>query len=431
MEFTQYKFIDLLDPNKGIIKGPFGGDIKKEYFVPKGKNTYKVYEQGVVYNKDYTIGNYYINEDRFKKLKRFEVLPKDILISGAGTIGELYELPEGIEQGIINQALIRIRINEKIVDREYFKYYFTWYIKIVACKHVGASVIPNLPPLEDLKKIDVSIPDLNTQKKIAKHLNEIEKKIELNYQIINELETVTKELYEFWFIQFDFPNEKNKPYKSYGGKMINNSILKQEIPDGWKVKELKTCLNHINTGLNPRDNFKLGKGNIKYITVKNLTTDGVIDFSGCDLIDDEACSIVHERSQIAKGDILFASISPLGRCYIIQEKPKDWDINESVFAISPNQKIISPEYLYCYLTSQWFKKKAEREATGSIFSGIRMASINAMPIIIPDERIMNEITNNLKPIFLQKDKLFKEIQQLTQLRDELLPLLMNGQVEVK
>ena len=213
--------------------------------------------------------------------------------------------------------------------------------------------------------------------------------------------------------------------------MRKNDILNYEIPEGWDVKELSTCLKHINTGLNPRDNFKLGDGEIKYITVKNLMTNGLIDFLGCDFINEESRKLVHERSQINKGDILFASISPLGRCYIIQEQPKNWDINESVFSIRPNQEIISSEYLYCYLTSQWFMKKAEKQATGSIFSGIRMASLNSMPILIPDKQTMENFTANLKPLFKQKDNTFYEIQYLKFLRENLLPLLMNGQVSIK
>ena len=210
--------------------------------------------------------------------------------------------------------------------------------------------------------------------------------------------------------------------------MVWNDVLKRDIPDGWEVKKLNTCLKHINTGLNPRDNFILGNGNIKYITVKNLTSDGTIDFSGCDLINENARKIVHERSKISKGDILFASISPLGRCYIIQDEPEEWDINESVFSIRPNQKIITTEYLYCYLTSEWFIKKSEKEATGSIFAGIRMAALNAMTIIVPNENVLKGFSSVLKTIFEQKEKLFNEIQHLTKLRDNLLPLLMNGQV---
>ena len=247
-------------------------------------------------------------------------------------------------------------------------------------------------------------------------------------EINRNLEELAKQIYDYWFVQFDFLNEEGKPYKSSGGKMVWNETLKREIPADWEVKKLNACLKHINTGLNPRDNFVLGNGSIKYITVKNLTTDGTIDFSGCDLIDENARTIVHERSKISKGDILFASISPLGRCYIIQEQPEKWDINESVFSIRPNQKIITPEYLYCYLTSEWFMKKAEKEATGSIFAGIRMAALNAMTIIVPNEKVLKRFSSLIKPIFEQKDKLFNEIQHLTKLRDNLLPLLMNGQV---
>ena len=247
-------------------------------------------------------------------------------------------------------------------------------------------------------------------------------------KINRNLEELAKQIYDYWFVQFDFPNEDGKPYKSSGGKMVWNELLKREIPVGWEVKRLGECLNHINTGLNPRDNFKLGNGTIKYITVKNLTIEGEIDFSGCDLIDEDAYKLVHERSKIMEGDILFASISPLGRCYIIQEQPKEWDINESVFSIRPNKEIVSTEYLYIFFTSEWFIKKSEKEATGSIFAGIRIATLNAMPILIPNIKILKNFSERIEFIFLQKEKNVQEFQQLTSLRDTLLPLLMNGQV---
>lgn len=163
------------------------------------------------------------------------------------------------------------------------------------------------------------------------------------------LEQMAKCLYDYWFVQFDFPNENGKPYKSSGGKMVYNAELKIEIPAGWKVTSLKDCISHINTGLNPRDNFKLGNGTIKYITVKNLTENGNIDFSNCDIIDENARELVHNRSEISIGDILFASICPLGRCCLIRTEPKTWDINESVFSIRPNSEKITSQFLYCIL----------------------------------------------------------------------------------
>lgn len=267
------------------------------------------------------------------------------------------------------------------------------------------------------------------EKRIGQIISNINTKIELNKKINRELETMAKELYDYWFVQFDFPNAQGKPYKSSGGKMVWNKTLKREIPEGWEVKKLGDCLEHINTGLNPRDNFKLGNGNIKYVTVKNIAMDGSIDFSGCDYVNEEARKMIHARSKISKGDILFASISPLGRCFILHEEPKDWDINESVFSIRP-RSIINSEYLYEYFGSEWFIKKSEKVATGSIFSGIRIQVLTSLPILIPDKSIIGDLSTKLSNLLCQKEKFSQENMILTNLRNQLLPLLMNGQVRV-
>ncbi len=267
------------------------------------------------------------------------------------------------------------------------------------------------------------------EKRIGQIISNINTKIELNKKISRELEAMAKELYDYWFVQFDFPNEQGKPYKSSGGKMVWNETLKREIPEGWEVKKLGDCLEHINTGLNPRDNFKLGNGNIKYVTVKNIAMDGSIDFSGCDYVNEEARKMIHARSKISKGDILFASISPLGRCFILHEEPKDWDINESVFSIRP-RSIINSEYLYEYFRSEWFIKKSEKVTTGSIFSGIRIQVLTSLPILIPDKSIIGDFSTKLANLLCQKEKFSQENMILTNLRNQLLPLLMNGQVRV-
>ena len=344
-------------------------------------------------------------------------------------IGVSTYIAEEFEDVVLGYHTALATPDERIVTGEYLNAFMhsSYIQKYFELNATGSGMRYTLS-LQTLHDIPVLAPDLNTQHKIGTLLSNIDHKISVNREINRNLEELAKQIYDYWFVQFDFPNEEGKPYKSSGGKMVWNETLKREIPADWEVKKLNACLKHINTGLNPRDNFVLGNGSIKYITVKNLTTYGTIDFSGCDLIDENARTIVHERSKISKGDILFASISPLGRCYIIQEQPEKWDINESVFSIRPNQQIITPEYLYCYLTSEWFMKKAEKEATGSIFAGIRMAALNAMTIIVPDEKVLKRFSSLIKPIFEQKDKLFNEIQHLTKLRDKLLPLLMNGQV---
>ena len=278
--------------------------------------------------------------------------------------------------------------------------------------------------------MDVIVPQIEVQKAIAKCIGEIDEKIELNGSVTNDLESMAKLLYDYWFVQFDFPDENGKPYKSSGGKMVWNEELKREIPEGWEVKKYGDCIKSINTGLNPRDNFRLNTGGkTKYITVKNITASGTIDFSSCDMIDDEALQMVHRRSDISIGDILFASIAPLGRCYIISEKPEDWDINESVFSIRPNYNNMTSAFLYMAFTDRSFVKQAESSATGSVFKGIRIAALQTIKTIVPPLDVLKKFDSKIQDLFTLRANIVSEDQQLSSLRDYLLPMLMNGQVK--
>lgn len=116
--------------------------------------------------------------------------------------------------------------------------------------------------------LSLCLPDYQEQVKIGDMLYNMEQKIRLNNQICSELEAMAKTLYDYWFVQFDFPDENGKPYRASGGEMVWNEQIKREIPEGWNVKSLSHGIEHINTGLNPRDNFALGSGDIQYITVK-------------------------------------------------------------------------------------------------------------------------------------------------------------------
>lgn len=279
--------------------------------------------------------------------------------------------------------------------------------------------------------INLLLPNYDTQVKIGDLFYNIECKIRNNTKINTELESMAKTIYDYWFLQFDFPDENGKPYKSSGGKMVWNEELKREIPEGWELKKIKDCIKHINTGLNPRNNFVLGNGDIEYVTIKNLTVDGTIDFSSCDTIDESARKIIHKRSDISEGDILFASIAPLGRCYIVQEEPMCWEINESVFSIRPDLRKVSCEYMYMFLMSDYFVKKAEHSSTGSVFNGIRISVLEDMDILLPSDEIKNKFKEAVSNLLMKKYKNQKENQELASLRDFLLPLLMNGQVGFK
>jgi type I restriction enzyme S subunit len=275
----------------------------------------------------------------------------------------------------------------------------------------------------------IDMPNYEEQEKIVHVFDLIDQKIQLNNSITAEFEKVAKTLHDYWFVQFDFPNAEGKPYRASGGEMVYNEALKREIPKGWITETVKYCVSQIRTGLNPRQNFSLGRGNNKYITIKNVEN-GRLNFSKCDFIDDEALRKIHNRSDISTGDILFTSIEPVGRLYRIWEQPQKWDINESVFSIRTDNKAVSTDYLYATMDSSVFRAMAIPLRTGSVQKGIRIGDLETVKMAIPDNDVMELFSKLVRPIYRQMGLLEKENNELTNLRDFLLPLLMNGQVTV-
>lgn len=274
------------------------------------------------------------------------------------------------------------------------------------------------------------LPDYKSQKMIGDFLYLLQQKIEINNKIISKLEAMTKLIYDYWFVQFDFPDENGKPYKSSGGKMVFNEVLKKEIPDAWNDISLDNIIVKSGTGLNPRSNFKLGEGNNYFITIKNIKN-GKISFDDkTDRISDKSLEIINKRSDLKIGDVLFTSIDPVGNTYFIQEKPKNWNINESVFTLRADEKLLTPEFLLMLLSSKEMKVYTKQSSTGSIHKGIRHEVLKDFKLPYGGMPVILSFTKILRPLLKRQHILDAETQKLNELRDWLLPMLMNGQVTV-
>ena len=187
--------VTLNDVCSSIVRGPFGSALKKEFFVEPNNATYKVYEQKHAIQKSTTIGSYYITEKKFQELKRFECMPGDILMSCSGTMGELYQLPNGCEKGIINQALCKFTLNKKILP-----ICFLVYMKqTVGNLETKGSGIKNIAAVSYVKQMPINLPPMEIQKKFETFYTQTDKSKLAVQKSLDELETLKKSLMQEYF----------------------------------------------------------------------------------------------------------------------------------------------------------------------------------------------------------------------------------------
>lgn len=206
--WTSKTIENLAVRKNGIVRGPFGGSLKKSVFVDSG---YKVYEQKNAIYSSYSVGDYYINESLFTKMERFKVQKGDFIVSCSGTIGALYRIPDKAPSGIINQALLKLTINPKEMDLGYFEHYFKWdkfQNKITDNSQGGA--IKNLVGMNIFRKIEMSCPPLPEQKKIAEILSTWDEAIETNTKLLNSIEKYRASQLSNYFLKAESSNAKKK-----------------------------------------------------------------------------------------------------------------------------------------------------------------------------------------------------------------------------
>ena len=307
---------------------------------------------------------------------------------------------------------------------ELFVYYFFEYIKKEIQKSASGSIQDNIN-IDYLSKMRIKVPEKEYQDKIVDLLSSIDKKILLNNQINQELEDMAKTLYDYWFVQFDFPDQNGKPYKSSGGKMIYNPELKREIPEGWEVETLKDFESKIITGKTPSransDNFG---GEIPFITIGDIRGNTFI-YSTSETLTDLGAS-VQQNKYLPEGSLCVSCIATVGEIGFTTEwSHTNQQINSIVFEDEMNRY-----YLY-FALKNYFENANASAKTGNTFANMNKEDFSGIRIILPRNEIKNNFHKMTEPYFAQIKCLQGQNQELIQLRDWLLPMLMNGQVKVE
>lgn len=207
-------------------KGPFGSALKKDLFVPKSKESVKVYEQQNAINKDCHLERYFISANYYEKMKSFTVYPGDTIVSCAGTIGELYTLPENADIGIINQALMIIRNNQAIILKDFLNIQFSRMIDEFSKTYSNGSAIKNIPPFSDLKRKKTYVPDKLEQEKIIKFISLLDQKITTQIKIIDDYNSLKMGIYNCMFKE-NYADYKLKQlaYIVKGDQINNDQLL--------------------------------------------------------------------------------------------------------------------------------------------------------------------------------------------------------------
>ena len=409
-------------------KGPFGSALTKSMFVPKSEDTVKVYEQQHAINKKHTLGTYYITREYFEdSMSGFEVQPGDILVSYAGTIGETYIMPEDMEQGIINQALMRVSLIPSIYDK-FFLYYFDYGLKKAAKEESNGSAIKNIPPFDVMKNWLFPITSIQEQRRIVGNIEKMYQWIDtidiLQMQYSSDLEVLKSKIIDAGIqgklteqlpedgtaeeLLEQIAKEKKQLIKEKKIKAtkalpeITEDEIPFEIPVNWKWVRLADICSKITSGNTPAGGSKGGayvtEGNC-FFREQNIYNDG-IHYEGMVYITDELLA-TRENSTVLPQDILLnITGGSIGRCALIPDDFSKGSINQHILII----RVIEPEirqYIHKCLCSPYYQKLIMGNVVGDkdgFSAGRCKNTLIPLPPIGEQKRIVEKITQILEQI---------------------------------
>lgn len=347
-----------------------------------------------------------------------ELNKNSLLLSINGTIGELAFYND--EKVMLGKSIAYLNFKTEI-NIFYYYYFQLKNIQKYFYQIATGSTIKNLG-LKSIQDFEVPYPDKESWKPITRILSELDKKIKINNKINIELEAMAKLIYDYWFVQFDFPDENGNPYKSSGGKMVYNKELKREIPFGWGAGRLSDFEQKIITGKTPstddKNNFD---GDIPFICIGDVRGNMYITKTEITLSEVGAASQANKF--IPKDSICVTCIASPGLVgFATSESQTNQQLNAIVCSKKENRY-----FLYFYLKEYFKFSKAKM---GNTFANMNKDDFSSILLPYPKDEIVDSFSKKVKSIFDLVLQNSKENDLLNEQRDWLLPMLMNGQVKV-
>ena len=327
-------------------------------------------------------------------------------------IGVATYIADDFEDVLLGYHCALITPNPAVVDGKYLNAFMhTRYIQKYFENNASGSGQRYTLSNDTISNIPVLLPSIEEQHIIGKLLADLDRKIELNKQINDNLEAMAKQLYDYWFVQFDFPNEEGKPYKSSGGAMVWNEKLKREIPQEWSDCKLKDFINLFDSKRVPLSSKDRGERQGVY---PYYGATGIMDYVNDYIFDGDYILLAEDGSTSdAKGFPIVQYIWG-----------KNWVNNHAHIILPKNER-------YTMFTYQMLRSiPAKQIETGSIQKKISQENLCGYKMVLPNSDLLEKYENVVSPLWEKRKRCIEEINTLTKQRDELLPLLMNGQASV-
>jgi len=345
----------------------------------------------------------------------------DVLLTTEAPLGEVALIQD--ENIALAQRIILLRGKQNIIDNGFLFYSLrTDLMQHRLSARASGSTVQGIKSAE-LKKVLIPLPDIDTQKQIVLTLSCLDRKISNLRQQNKTLEAIAQTLFKHWFVDFEFPNEDGKPYRSSGGEMVRSEL--GEIPAGWNFLELgDVATNHSET-----HKFK-NKSEIIFVNTGDVLEGNFLhqNYSSIETLPGQA------KKKISQNDILYSEIRPINRrfAYVnFSENLDDYVVSTKFMVVRSNERILS-RLLYLILkidsTIQEFHYTADSRS--GTFPQITFESVSRFPIVIPEIMLQEKLMSVITPLLEKKEFNIKKIQTLIKTRDRLLPKLMSGKLRI-
>lgn len=359
----------------------------------------------------------------------------DVVLSRRCNPGETAFVPPGLEFAV-GQNLVLLRSNGEKVFPPFLRWLVRspeWWGQVSKFINVGA-IFDSLK-CADIPNFTLHIPPLPEQRAITYMLDSVDDKIELNNQMNKTLEAIGRVIFKHWFIDFEFPNEEGKPYKSSDGEMAYNEELVKEIPKGWEVSTLGNFISVLETGSRPKGGVKHIEDGIPSVGAESITGIADFDFSETKFVDIGFFESM-TRGRVEDGDVLLYKDGgrpgehPGKKTMVDRGFPfEKFCINEHVYRLRV-QAPLTQHYLYLWLDTPFATDQIIQRATGVAQPGINREAVERIPILVSLSYLISVFTTLVRPLFNRMFENSKQSRSLALIRDSLLPKLMSGKIRV-